>query len=160
MMSGLPAIRAETYKFDASKLRSLRSKDRPRLTFSWVQTLQSRIESCWNRPKGLTSSDDIEIRIKFDLNPDGSIASGPTLVSATKQPLATAFAESALRAIKACAPYSSLPANEYKGGWDKLDMSFSTDSEAKRERDRLQLEKFRKAVRRRLQKPGSGSEPQ
>jgi len=122
----------------------LDKKDSPRLSFSWVHSLQSRIAKCWLLPNGLKSSNDIEIRVKFELNPDGSIASGPTLVDATKQPKASAFAESTVRAIKTCAPYLFLPANEYKGGWDKLDMTFASDSDAKRERERKLFEEFQK----------------
>ena len=36
-----------------------------------------------------------------------------------------AFAQSAIRAIEQCQPYSFLPQAEYKGGWDYMDMTFS-----------------------------------
>ena len=133
MLSGLPAGSAEPYKFDPSKLRTLldkdqssRSKDRPRLTFGWIRSLQSRLESCWHRPAGIANSDDIAVRIRFGLNPDGSLSDGPTIVEFSKHPLGKAFAESAVEAIKRCQPYAFLPTDEYKGGWDKLDMTFSS----------------------------------
>ncbi len=134
MMSGLPASNSETYKFDASKLRplldkdqSLRSKDRPRLTFSWVSNLQSHINACWQLPKEVTDKTKVAARIVLELNPDGSLKNEPSILEVTKHPLSKAFAESAVAAIKHCAPYAFLPAEEYTGGWDKLDMSFSGD---------------------------------
>ena len=112
----------------------------------------SHVRACWSQPNSITRADDIEARIKFELRPDGTLAGEPSVVEVTKHPLAKAFAESTIAAIKRCQPYSFLPTEEYKGGWDKLDMSFSTDSDAKRERDRALIEKVTKGVKERLQK--------
>ena len=159
MISGLPASKAETYKFDASKLRSLldkdqslRGQDRPRLTFGWVSKLQLHINACWHLPRGVTRAVDIEARVALALKPDGTLAGEPSIVEVTKHPLGKAFAENVVRAIKTCQPYSFLPADEYVGGWDKLDMTFSTDSDAKRARDRALIEQMRKGVQDQNQK--------
>ena len=37
-----------------------------------------------------------------------------------------AIAESAIRAIQQCQPYTFLPQAEYVGGWDRLDITFSS----------------------------------
>ena len=99
-----------------------------RLAFGWVNALRSHIDACWQRPKGVTTNDAIEVQISFELNSDGSLARGPTLIEASPHRLGPAFADSAIAAIKRCQPYSFLPADEYTGGWDKLDMIFSTDA--------------------------------
>ena len=143
MMSGLPASRAETYKFNASKLPSLLNKDGPRLNLDWMGKLTSHISACWRIPDGVNKTVDIEARVALALKPDGTLADEPSIVELTQHPLGKAFAESIVRAIKTCQPYSFLPAEQYTGGWDKLDMTFSSDSDAKRERDRALSERVR-----------------
>ncbi len=109
------------------------------LTMSWAGQLTSHINACWLRPDGITTTDEIEVHISFELNPDGSLARGPTLIEASPHRLGPIFAESAIAAIKRCQPYSFLPADEYKGGWDKLDMTFSTDAAKTRAPRSLEL---------------------
>jgi hypothetical protein len=132
MMTGLPAGRAETSKFDASKVRSLLDKDRslpgkgrPRLTLSWVHNLLSHIAACWRLPSGVSNSDKFEMRVMVELNRDGTLVHNPIITEMTVHPRGAAIAKSVVDAIKLCQPYSFLPASEYVGGWDKLDMTFS-----------------------------------
>jgi hypothetical protein len=158
MMPGLSASRAETYKFDASKLPSLRTKDDlPRLTLSWVGKLQSHIEACWLRPKGVTDKTNVAVRIIVEFNPDGSLKSAPSLVQVTKHPMTKAFAETAITAIVRCQPYAFLPAEEYKGGWDKLDMTFSANPAGAAEL-KTENEKLVKAIRERLHRPDANDD--
>src|SRR5262245_18465015 len=106
IVTGQTVGRAEPYKYNASKFQSaLDKKDGPRLSLSWVRTLQSRISSCWLPPSGLTSS-DINIRVTLELSTDGSITAGPTIIEATTHPMGPAFAESVVAALKRCQPYS------------------------------------------------------
>jgi hypothetical protein len=99
-----------------------------KMTFGWFGQLKSHIDACWQRPSGITNDDAIEARILVVLNPDGTLNRKPELVDVTMHPLSKAFVESAFAAIEHCQPYSFLPADEYKDGWDKLDMTFSTDA--------------------------------
>ena len=99
-----------------------------KVTFGWFGQLKSHIDGCWQRPTGITNDDAIEARILVALNPDGTLNRKPELIDVTTHPLSKAFVRSAFAAIERCQPYSFLPAEEYKDGWDKLDMTFSTDA--------------------------------
>jgi outer membrane biosynthesis protein TonB len=97
-----------------------------KLTMSWVGALQARIKQCWNVPAGVRDAENIEIRVYFELRKDGSVASMPRLLAGTGHVAGPAIAESAIRAIQQCQPYSFLPQAEYVGGWDRLDITFSS----------------------------------
>lgn len=99
-----------------------------KLTMSWVGALQARIKQCWNVPAGVRDAEAIEIRVYFELRKDGSVATPPRLLAVTGPPVTSgpAIAESAIRAIQQCQPYTFLPQAEYVGGWDRLDITFSS----------------------------------
>lgn len=97
-----------------------------KLTMSWVGALQKRISDCWAVPAGVRDADTMEVRILIKLSPNGMLQAPPELVEAPVSAGAgPAFAQSAIRAIEQCQPYSFLPQAEYKGGWDYMDMTFS-----------------------------------
>lgn len=97
-----------------------------KLTMSWVGALQARIKQCWNVPAGVRDAENIEIRVYFELRKDGTVASMPRLLAGPPTANGPAIAESAIRAIQQCQPYSFLPQAEYVGGWDRLDITFSS----------------------------------
>lgn len=97
-----------------------------RLTMSWVGALQARIKQCWNVPAGVRDAEDIEIRVYFELRKDGTVAAPPRLLAGPPSEHGPAIAESAIRAIQQCQPYTFLPQSEYVGGWDRLDITFSS----------------------------------
>ena len=100
-----------------------------RLTMSWIGALSSRIKQCWNVPAGVRDADNIEIQVYFELRRDGSVIGVP-LTRAVRGATASsgpAIAESAVRAIQQCQPYAFLPQSEYDGGWDRLDITFSSN---------------------------------
>jgi outer membrane biosynthesis protein TonB len=136
--------------FDASKMAALLDKRAPtrqaatgdtlnqtaalgvptgqaqKLTMSWVGALQARIKQCWNVPAGVRDAENIEIRVYFELRKDGSVSTQPRLIAGPANAVGPAIAESAIRAIQQCQPYSFLPQAEYAGGWDRLDITFSS----------------------------------
>jgi outer membrane biosynthesis protein TonB len=97
-----------------------------KLSMSWVGALQARIKQCWNVPAGVRDAENIEIRVYFELRKDGTVASQPRLLAGPPSASGPAIAESAIRAIQQCQPYSFLPQAEYVGGWDRLDITFSS----------------------------------
>lgn len=97
-----------------------------KLTMSWVGALQARIKQCWNVPAGVREAENIEIRVYFELRKDGTVATTPRLLAGPPSASGPAIAESAIRAIQQCQPYSFLPQSEYAGGWDRLDITFSS----------------------------------
>ena len=98
-----------------------------KMTMGWMGALQKRISDCWAVPAGVRDADTMEVRILVRLNSNGTLLAPPLLVEAPAGNLVigAAFAQSAIRAIEQCQPYSFLPQAEYKGGWDYMDMTFS-----------------------------------
>lgn len=97
-----------------------------KLTMSWVGALQARIKQCWNVPAGVRDAENIEIRVYFELRKDGTVAGMPRMLAGSPNAQGPAIAESAIRAIQQCQPYTFLPPAEYVGGWDRLDITFSS----------------------------------
>lgn len=97
-----------------------------KLTMSWVGALQARIKQCWNVPAGVRDAENIEVRVYFELRKDGTVAGPPRLLAGPPNANGPAIGESAIRAIQQCQPYSFLPQAEYAGGWDRLDITFSS----------------------------------
>lgn len=97
-----------------------------KLSMSWVGALQARIKQCWNVPAGVRDAENIEIRVYFELRKDGTVANMPRMLAGSPNANGPAIAESAIRAIQQCQPYTFLPPAEYVGGWDRLDITFSS----------------------------------
>lgn len=99
------------------------------LTFDWVLKLRSHIDAYWHRPSGSPTRPRSLRAFWSNSNPGGAVKNA-SLVEVTPHPKAKAFVESVVVAIKRCQPYTFLPAEEYTGGWDKLDMTFSGNPSA------------------------------
>lgn len=74
---------------------------------------------CWNVPAGAKGAQDMVIVISFQLSPDGQLVGVPKVVDGVRmrragQEFYRAAAESALRAIRKCAPYDFLPRDKYE----------------------------------------------
>ena len=112
------------------------------LNIQWIYQLESHIAACWQLPNGVTDKTKIAARVLVTFNSDGSLAGAPELVDVTRHPQGPAYARSVLVAITRCAPYTFLPAEDYKNGWDKLDMIFSGDPAAGKELRENLLKRF------------------
>jgi colicin import membrane protein len=87
------------------------------------QLMRESVKRCWNINAGLDGIDKISVRIEIRLARNGSLADNPKILSSGSGPLFRDMADSALRAIVACAPYA-LPPDMYEGGWDHMIMNF------------------------------------
>ncbi|WP_341991711.1 cell envelope biogenesis protein TolA [Azorhizobium sp. AG788] len=96
------------------------------LSQSEIDALRARIQSCWSPPAGASEASDLRAAVSVSFKPDGSLAVQPLLAGVTpaSSPYGPAFADSALRAIIRCAPYSFLPANKYNV-WKDIELGFS-----------------------------------
>ena len=78
------------------------------LTLNEEDALKAQIFGCWSIPLGLPYNEDLLVRIKLQLEPDGSIIKTEILDHARMNRPGQGFykvlAESALRAIKLCQP--------------------------------------------------------
>ena len=85
------------------------------MTMSEKDRLKQHIQTCWNVDPGAVGADDLKVAIKFYLNQDGTLNGPPRIVKngAYKSEAHRAAAESALRAVLRCGPYTMLPAEKY-----------------------------------------------
>ena len=96
------------------------------LSLSEEDALKAQIFGCWSIPLGLPYNEDLLVRIKLQLNPDGSIITSEILDHARMNKPGQGFykvlAESALRAIKLCQPLR-VPSTGYER-WKDLQLNF------------------------------------
>ena len=96
------------------------------LTLSEEDALKAQIFGCWSIPLGLPYNEDLLVRIKLKLKPDGSITRTEILDHARMNKPGQGFykvlAESALRAIKLCQPLR-VPSTGYER-WKELQLNF------------------------------------
>lgn len=97
-----------------------------RLTLSEVDAFKVQMRRCWSVPAGAANAEDLVVQIKVYLNPDGSLAQPPKLINQARLLAGDVYfrtaAESAMRAIRRCAPFK-MPAEKYSG-WQELDLNF------------------------------------
>ena len=103
-----------------------KNADFTRLTLSEEDALKAQIFGCWSIPLGLPYNEDLLVRIKLQLKPDGSIIRSEILDHARMNKPGQGFykvlAESALRAIKLCQPLR-VPSTGYER-WKDLQLNF------------------------------------
>jgi len=96
------------------------------LTLSEEDALKAQIFGCWSIPLGLPFNEDLLVRIKLQLEPDGSIIKTEILDHARMNKPGQGFykvlAESALRAIKLCQPLR-VPSTGYER-WKDMQLNF------------------------------------
>lgn len=92
------------------------------LSVSEIDALRAQITRCWNPPVGVVNAEQMVVRIGMDLNQDGTLASPPTLLNGSSDPIFTVAAEAAIRAVNRCQPYY-LPPEKYSS-WQTIHMSF------------------------------------
>ncbi len=88
----------------------------PQVTASLAQAISRALKPRWNAPQG-AEADQLVTVLTFDLNPDGSLAGRPKVVSQSgvtdaNSPQKARHAEQAIRAVQLAAPYD-LPAQYY-----------------------------------------------
>tara|TARA_B110000008_G_C16896300_1_gene534892 strand:- start:175 stop:987 length:813 start_codon:yes stop_codon:yes gene_type:complete len=96
------------------------------LSLSEEDALKAQIFGCWSIPLGLPYSENLIVRIKLRLKPDGSVIKSEILDHARMnkpgQKFYKVLAESALRAIKLCSPLR-VPTTGYER-WKELQLNF------------------------------------
>ncbi len=93
-----------------------------RLSESEMDALRRQIARCWNPPVGAVGADDLVVRVQMDLAEDGSLRGGAQVINSSGNPAFQAAADSALRAVRRCAPYS-LPFEKY-AAWQDVIVNF------------------------------------
>ena len=103
-----------------------RNIEKTGLSLSEEDALKAQIFGCWSIPLGLPYNENLLVRIKLELKPDGSVISSEILDHARMNKPGQGFykvlAESALRAIKLCQPLR-VPSTGYER-WKDLQLNF------------------------------------
>ena len=96
------------------------------LTLSEEDALKAQIFGCWSIPLGLPYNENLLVRIKLSLKPDGTVINSEILdharMSKPGQGFYKVLAESALRAIRLCQPLR-VPSTGYER-WKDLQLNF------------------------------------
>ena len=96
------------------------------LTLSEEDALKAQIFGCWSIPLGLPYDENLLVRIKLELKPDGTISKIEILdhdrMNQPGQGFYKVLVESALRAIKLCEPLK-VPVSDYER-WKELYLNF------------------------------------
>lgn len=98
-----------------------------RLSLSERRMIDGRIRdavaSCWNPPIGAAGAQDLQVRVRFSLAPDGAVSGNPAVVNRGSSPYFQAAADSATRAVRRCAPIRDLPQASYDY-WKEVEITF------------------------------------
>ena len=99
------------------------------LTLSQEDALKAQIFGCWSLPLGLPYQENLLVRIKLRLKPDGTVLRSEILDHARMNKPGQSFykvlAESALRAIRICQPLRVPPTGYEK--WKDLQLNFDAN---------------------------------
>ena len=99
------------------------------LTLSQEDALKAQIFGCWSLPLGLPYQENLLVRIKLKLKPDGSVLRSEILdhvrMNKPGQGFYKVLAESALRAIRICQPLRVPPTGYEK--WKDLQLNFDAN---------------------------------
>jgi colicin import membrane protein len=149
-----PQKPAEETKFDPSAIQKLlQSKEKPQAAASTAQEvnrtaslgtatgnaaklnpsqkdqlgqlLKEQITACWTPPPGLANAENLKPRVRMSLNQDGSLSAEPVLVNSSGETGFRAMADSALRAVRRCAPFK-IPAQfmPFYSDWRDWNITF------------------------------------
>jgi outer membrane biosynthesis protein TonB len=89
-----------------------------------VAEFRRHLKTCSKLPASVAPSDNVIIKLRVLMTPDGRLARDPILIEASASAKGPLLMQSAIGALQACQPYAMLPADRY-GEWKVLDLGFS-----------------------------------
>jgi hypothetical protein len=91
---------------------------------SLVAEFRRHLRTCSKLPADLKASDDVKVKLRVFMTPDGKLATDPVLIEASASMKGPSLMQGAISALQACQPYAMLPVDRY-GEWKVLDLSFT-----------------------------------
>jgi hypothetical protein len=85
--------------------------------------LRTRLAALWGMPPDSKNPDELVVKIRMRLKPDGLLAAAPVVLSSGSSGPYVAASDSALRAASDAQPYSMLKADSYEA-WKELEITF------------------------------------
>ena len=95
-----------------SKVRGQSDGTQASMSVNEIDALRARIAQCWNPPPGGLGAGEIVVKLRLRLNEDGTLVGYPTVANSGASPFFQAAADSAVRAVYQCQPYT-LPSDKY-----------------------------------------------
>ena len=89
-----------------------------------VAAFRRHLKTCSKLPASLAGADDVKVKLRVLMTPDGRLAGEPILIEASASMKGPLLMQGAIRALQACQPYAMLPVDRY-GEWKVLDLSFT-----------------------------------
>ncbi|MTI44962.1 Cell division and transport-associated protein TolA (TC 2.C.1.2.1) [Roseibium hamelinense] len=117
-----PAGGATSQSNTPASLGSRRGEANVRMTQSELDALRGQISQCWNPPVGAVGAEDLNVRVRINLDQSGQVSGSPEVMNSSGNPAFRAAASSAVRAVMRCAPYS-LPVAKYDA-WQEVIINF------------------------------------
>lgn len=94
------------------------------LSSSLVEPLRRHLKTCSKLPAALSPSDNVAVKLRVQMTPDGRLAAEPSLIEGSASVKGVELMRGAVAALSACQPYAELPKDRY-GEWKVLDLSFT-----------------------------------
>jgi len=102
-----------------------------RLTWGEVDALMKRLEEYWNPPAGVKDPEEIIVRVRISLKPDGTLADGPRVMTVGTTENYLKARNAAVVAIYRAQPFTMLLPVNYKL-WKELEITFDPRGMGKR----------------------------
>ncbi len=96
----------------SKKVRGQSNGTQMTMSVNEIDALRARIAQCWSPPPGGLGADQIVVKLRLKLNEDGTLVGYPTVANSGSSPFFQAAADSAVRAVYQCQPYS-LPSDKF-----------------------------------------------
>lgn len=95
-----------------------------KLTVNEIDAFRAQMRRCWSPPSGARGAENLIINVRLSLSPEGAILAGPVVVNRGQlgDPFFRAAAESVLRAIRRCQPFT-MPVEKY-ASWRDIELTF------------------------------------
>ena len=89
-----------------------------------VSAFRGRIRQCSKLPASLSPSDDLFVKMRILMTPDGRLAAEPIAKEGSASLKAIDLKQAAVAALSACQPYTMLPREKYSE-WKVIDLTFT-----------------------------------
>jgi colicin import membrane protein len=96
-----------------------------KLSQSEIDALRARLMALWNPPVGAQDADSYQITIRIRFRRDGTLETGPQVLTSGSGARFNAMRDSAARAVLVGQPYKMLRSDHYDT-WKEIDFTFDT----------------------------------
>ncbi|HZO46190.1 MAG TPA: TonB C-terminal domain-containing protein [Xanthobacteraceae bacterium] len=87
-----------------------------------LEALRTRLMQNWKPPAGVKNPEELIVRVRIRLKPDGTLASSPKVMTAGTSDHFKAARDSAVRAVYRTQPFALSPANY--NSWKEIEITF------------------------------------